>query len=1080
MKLFDSMSGLVNRITGTGTSRDKITAATWHFERPNDQQLMKLYRSTWVARKMVDIPVDDMLREGWTWQADGPDLTALEKLEADLGVMDRLRTALTRDSVYGGAAFIVGDGAVDTTQELVPDSIGKGGLKYILVVGPGELTFREIDYTPSLNYGKPKAYYLQLQDGHEVELHPSRVITFIGMPIAAPLGVKQEHDFWGDSRLSSVMRDIAAAMSGVAGTGRLMEELAITYYKITGLTERLVEKGGEEAVGRLVDMMSRMKSSINSVPMDAADDVEVITASFAGIPEALRSLMQNVSGAADIPLTRFLGSSPDGLNATGASDIRNYYDRLVGRRAAYVEPGMRRLDEFLIRSALGRYDETVWRVWHPMWQLSETEQVDLDSKKMKILVDTSAAGIAPEHVIAEVTRSAMIDSPTFIGAEKAYEEADEMPEPDPVEVESANSLQAGAGRPPANPKLPRVVGGTDVGDNQIATAAVLSDMVPAPLYVRRDVLNAREILEWARAQGIPELMPASELHVTVLYSKNPVDWFKMGTSWQDKVEVGAGGPRALEVFGADALVLRFASDDLRWRHEGMIENGATSDYPEYSPHITISYGAADLDLDAIEPYRGRIVLGPELFQKIDEDWRAKVTADAQPRHPAGTSKGGQFASYGSVGGGAGGSPGSGVLAALNAAATPKYSANKIAELTQKPPGSLTHYEKKVVAKYHKALKAQQGGGGGGGASTKKPAEPKKPPETKKPVEPPPKVEPVPDLTYEAAKSVSTSKYSPTQIMALANTPASELSQYQKKKVAAYNKALKATKASTEKEKPSPARAAPAPVVPTKAPTAGMDAKQTALYNKALVGIAASNSGMKPDTVAKLASGEWTVDPKKPWQKQAVTQAHEIAAKIKAGKHKAPIILTSSVVAGEHVKNLISPSSVAQSKLVPLATLTPVQLTHAQHYTGTGYTKINAALRSGKPLTAKDKELQTAIQSHKLDTDATFVRGIKSSSAEKFFGGKTIHEIAPGAIIKDAGFVSSTRQIHTANAFAGRYSGHKEPGVLVVVNAKKGQSLMPVNHFSKHKGEDEFLMPAGTAFKITKIDVDTLTVHVDML
>ena len=460
--LTDSFSGLVNYVTGTGTARDKITHARWQFERPQDQQLLALYRSTWIARKLVDIPIADMLREGWRWQADEADITKLEEEERRLGVAQKLKEALTRDAVFGGGALILGDGTADTAQPLLPESIGQGGLQYLIVAGRGELTVKELVRVPGVDYSKPAMFELLPLQGRALQIHPTRVITFNAMPIPAPLGVLGEQDFWGDSRLAAVLRDIAAAMSGVAGTGRLMEELAITYHKIAGFTEKMAEKGGEEQVRRVISLMNQMKSSVQAVPIDKDDDIEVITASFAGIPEALRSLMQNVSGAGDIPLTRFLGSSPDGMNATGASDTRNYYDRLAGERQADIVPAMDYLDQFLIPSALGHQDDSVRRVWNPLWQLSEVEQVDLDAKKIKIMTDTNTAGIVHDHVLEQVTRTIMIDSPTFQGAEKAFEEADEMPDPEPEEVEEANQLQAGGGQQPLERPRLQVVG--DSGD----------------------------------------------------------------------------------------------------------------------------------------------------------------------------------------------------------------------------------------------------------------------------------------------------------------------------------------------------------------------------------------------------------------------------------------------------------------------------------------------------------------------------------------------------------------------------------------------------------------------------------------
>ena len=44
--------------------------------------------------------------------------------------------------------------------------------------------------------------------------------------------------------------------------------------------------------------------------------------------------------------------------------------------------------------------------------------------------------------------------------------------------------------------------------------------------MRRDLLNAADVVAWAKEQGFEFVMPADEMHVTVCYSKTPVDWGK--------------------------------------------------------------------------------------------------------------------------------------------------------------------------------------------------------------------------------------------------------------------------------------------------------------------------------------------------------------------------------------------------------------------------------------------------------------------------------------------------------------------------------------------------------------------------
>ncbi len=151
---------------------------------------------------------------------------------------------------------------------------------------------------------------------------------------------------------------------------------------------------------------------------------------------------------------------------------------------------------------------------------------------------------------------------------------------------------------------------------------------PRTLYINRPVINASEILSWAKAQGFTNLVDPSDLHVTVVLSRTPVRWFDIGERgiWGDgKVEIPPGGPRAVEELGDEgAVVLHFASGELEYRHREMIELGASHDFSEYQPHITLSYDAADVNLDEVEPYNGRILLGPEKWEELDEDWQPRT------------------------------------------------------------------------------------------------------------------------------------------------------------------------------------------------------------------------------------------------------------------------------------------------------------------------------------------------------------------------------------------------------------------------------------------------------------------------
>ncbi len=148
-------------------------------------------------------------------------------------------------------------------------------------------------------------------------------------------------------------------------------------------------------------------------------------------------------------------------------------------------------------------------------------------------------------------------------------------------------------------------------------------IAPRTLYVSRRLLNADEFMAWARRQGFKTMLDAADLHVTIAYSRTRLDWMAAGESWNNERDGGltirAGGPRVVEPIGpAGAVALKFASTELSWRHMSIREAGASWDWPEYQPHITITYDAVGVEVSTIEPFRGELRFGPEIFAEIDE------------------------------------------------------------------------------------------------------------------------------------------------------------------------------------------------------------------------------------------------------------------------------------------------------------------------------------------------------------------------------------------------------------------------------------------------------------------------------
>lgn len=421
---------LVNLVSSMGTARDKAVAARYFVQDMDREQALAAYRSDWIARKVVDIPAFDMVRERRHWQAKAPQIEALEATEARLQVWPKLAKALKLARLYGGSAIILGTGDANTAQELNVERIGKDGLSFIHVASRYEITAGQLERdAASPHWGEPVDYTMATSSGAGLKLHPSRVIPFVGSELP-DLTFSQG---WGDSVLQVLDEAVKNAGLAAGGIAQLLQEAKVDVFKIPNFMANVGDEAYRTKVLERVSLAQQSKSIVNGLLMDAEEEWSQKQISFSQLPEVLRLYLQIAAGAADIPATRLLGQSPDGLNATGEGDLRNYYDRLASEQEVYLRPRLERLDEVLIRSALGNRPPEVHFAFAPLWQISEKEKADIFKTKAdgaRALAGTGGASpsLMPVEALSDALVNAFIEDGSLPGLEAAIDEYGKLSE----------------------------------------------------------------------------------------------------------------------------------------------------------------------------------------------------------------------------------------------------------------------------------------------------------------------------------------------------------------------------------------------------------------------------------------------------------------------------------------------------------------------------------------------------------------------------------------------------------------------------------------------------------------------------
>lgn len=411
--------GLSSTLTGMGTANDKRQSVGYSSKILNPAELENAYRYDWIAGKAVDIPANDATREWRQWQADKEQITLLESEEKRLCVQERVHDALVKSRIYGGAAIVIGvKGQTEESlkEELKLDSIGKGDITYLHTVSRHEIDAGDIERNLlSPYYGQPKCYRINSEMG-QIEVHPSRVSRFLGKKIHSAANV---HEEWGDSIITRIDDAVKNASIPQEQVATLLMESNVDIIKVPDFMSSIGDKEYESRIIKRWQLAAVGKSINRALIMDKDEEWSKLTPNFSTLPELIRLYLHIAAAAADISAARFLGQVQGGLNSSGDSDIRNYYDNVASEQKNVISPAIAILDEALIRSALGSRPDEVYYKWVPLWQMSENEKADVLLKKSQAISNINNTRLIPEEALSKSLINLLIEDESMPGLDAA-------------------------------------------------------------------------------------------------------------------------------------------------------------------------------------------------------------------------------------------------------------------------------------------------------------------------------------------------------------------------------------------------------------------------------------------------------------------------------------------------------------------------------------------------------------------------------------------------------------------------------------------------------------------------------------
>ena len=380
-------STLVNLVSKLGTSRDKASHDTFAWHVPKSVfELDNLYKSNGTASKIIDKPVQDMMRQGYYF--GGIAGKELQKLDAEL---DRLRldvhlSRAMRLSRLHGKSYILLATADDMALN-TPINTAKG-LSYITTLSVSQLAAGS-DMRPASEaggcYNKPVYYRLQKGFGATSTeiIHHSRIIEIVWSD--------------GDSILQNIHAELLRFASVNANAASLVHEAKIDIIKTPDLAGQIEQR--PDSIVKRFALVGMLKSNNGTVLLDADEDFISKTYNFSGLPDLMQEFAIQLAGVADIPYTILFGRSPSGLSATGEHDLKNYYDTVGSYQRDYLRPILRRLLDIIGGYLLPNKDITL--IFSPLWQIDEKTLSEIEKNNAERDIKYLENGVITEAQIAK-------------------------------------------------------------------------------------------------------------------------------------------------------------------------------------------------------------------------------------------------------------------------------------------------------------------------------------------------------------------------------------------------------------------------------------------------------------------------------------------------------------------------------------------------------------------------------------------------------------------------------------------------------------------------------------------------------
>jgi uncharacterized protein len=345
-------------------------------------QIAAMLSQNWLVDKACGVPAQDAVRKGYTITLNNGEtmdpkiIAAMTRADKRMKIKEQVKSFIKKGRIFGirHALFLI-DG-VDYELPFNPDGIRPGSYKGITQIDPYWIA-PLLDYSAAADPASPDFYEPTWWMVKGKKVHKSHFIIMRNGDDVVDI-LKPAYLYGGIGIPQKIYERVYAAERTANESPMLLLSKRMTVLK----TDTTKWFGPDAAAPAQIDEWAQFQNNFGIKVLGTEDDVSQFDTALSELNDTIMTQYQLVASACNVPVTKLMGTSPKGMNATGEYDEASYHEEIESIQAELGTPFVERHHLCLMRSyiapkfGIAPLDTEI--VWNPLDSYTTKEQAEIN------------------------------------------------------------------------------------------------------------------------------------------------------------------------------------------------------------------------------------------------------------------------------------------------------------------------------------------------------------------------------------------------------------------------------------------------------------------------------------------------------------------------------------------------------------------------------------------------------------------------------------------------------------------------------------------------------------------------------